>query len=285
MRIRESAATRCAFCEPFLKTAPELGEGIAASRRPDAQVRLQVACTLGDWDDPRAGDAIGRIALADQQEPYIFAAAMSSVTKKNLGRVAAAVSRSGIPAHVAGPALSRPAHDGDRLSQRRRPDRLSRIDGAARVGTLSGLAALCGCRHARRPRPAENVPLRCSGDRLGEGRPRRWHNLRRWPPTPARRPPIVSLRRRPRLAAVQILGRSGTAADNQDIAVLGDLLSPQTPAVLQEGVVSALGKLRRGKVADVLLARWRSVGPAVRFEHSRRAYQPGRLDGRPARPC
>ena len=78
------------LCEPFLKTAPELGEGIAAlADDADAQVRLQVACTLGEWDDPRAGDAIGRIALANQQEPYIFAAAMSSVTPKNLGRVAA----------------------------------------------------------------------------------------------------------------------------------------------------------------------------------------------------
>ena len=54
------------------------------------------------------------------------------------------------------------------------------------------------------------------------------------------------------------------AHDDEDIAVLGELLSPQTPAVLQEGVVAALGKLRQPKVADVLLARWRSVGPALR---------------------
>ncbi len=67
-----------------------------------------------------------------------------------------------------------------------------------------------------------------------------------------------------RLAAVQILGRGLTPHDSADVDALGQLLSPQTPASLQEGIVAALGKLPQPQVANTLLARWRGVGPALR---------------------
>ncbi len=83
------------LCESLLKSAPELGPRIAELvDDDDAQVRMQVACTLGEWDDPRSGDAIAHLALANQKEPYLFAAAMSSITKGNLARVAATVAHS-----------------------------------------------------------------------------------------------------------------------------------------------------------------------------------------------
>jgi hypothetical protein len=63
---------------------------------PDPQVRMQVACTLGEWNDTSAGDAIARMALANQNEPYLFAATMSSITKFNLAHVAATVAHSAV---------------------------------------------------------------------------------------------------------------------------------------------------------------------------------------------
>ncbi len=252
------------LCEPFLKTAPELGEEMASlADDSDAQVRLQVACTLGAWDDPKAGDAIGRIALANQQEPYIFAGAMSSVTPNNLSHVVAAVS-------ISDPGTKAPAELYRDLmtmaTAYRNDDVLTKfVASTARRGAgpypaweLSAIAALLD------GLDQQKTTVAALGQRLGQRGPATSKQLARvaaYARQVAADPqaPIAT-----RLAAVQILGRSGTPSDDQEIVALGDLLSPQTPALLQEGVVTALGKLKEGKVAVELLTRWRSVGPALR---------------------
>ncbi|MFV2066808.1 MAG: PVC-type heme-binding CxxCH protein [Pirellulales bacterium] len=48
---------------------------------PDAQVRMQLAYSLGAWDDRRAGDALARIALSDAEDPLMIAAVMSSASR------------------------------------------------------------------------------------------------------------------------------------------------------------------------------------------------------------
>jgi len=252
------------LCEPFLKTAPELGEEIASvADDSDAQVRLQVACTLGAWDDPKAGDAIGQIALANQQEPYIFAGAMSSVTPNNLSHVVAAVS-------ISDPGTKAPAELYRDLmtmaTAYRNDDVLTKfVASTARRGAgpypaweLSAIAALLD------GLDQQKTTVAALGQRLGQRGPATIKQLARlaaYARQVAADPqaPIAT-----RLAAVQILGRSETPSEDQEIVVLGDLLSPQTPALLQEGVVTALGKLKQRKVADELLTRWRSVGPALR---------------------
>jgi putative membrane-bound dehydrogenase-like protein len=252
------------LCEQFLKTAPELGPEIASlADDSDAQVRLQVACTLGEWDDPKAGDAIGRIALANQQEPYIFAGAMSSVTPKNLSHVVAAVSISdpgpNAPAELYRDLMTMAtAYRNDDVLTKFVASTARRGDGPYPAWELSAIAALLD------GLDQQKTTVVALGERLGERGPATIKQLARLAAYARQaaadsRAPIAT-----RLAAVQVLGRSGTPADDQDILVLGDLLSPQTPAVLQEGVVSALGKLKQKKVADELLTRWRSVGPAVR---------------------
>jgi putative heme-binding domain-containing protein len=252
------------LCEPFLKSAPELGPEIASlANDSDAQVRLQVACTLGEWDDPRAGDAIGQIALANQQEPYIFAGAMSSVTPKNLSHVVAAVSVSD-PGPNASAEIYRDlmtmatAYRNDDVLTKFVASTAKRGDGPYPAWELSAIAALLD------GLDQQKTTVAALGERLGQRGPATIQQLARLVAYARQaaadpRAPIAT-----RLAAVQVLGRSGTSADDQDIVVLGDLLSPQTPAVLQEGVVAALGKLKQKKVADELLSRWRSVGPALR---------------------
>jgi len=57
-------------------------ETIAAAAKlvddTDAKVRLQLAFTLGEWKDQVAGEALGRLAVANHAEPFITAAVMSS---------------------------------------------------------------------------------------------------------------------------------------------------------------------------------------------------------------
>ena len=73
------------LCEPLLATAPELGERLVKlSEDPDAQVRMQVAYSLGAWDDPRAARALGLLALREAGDRYLLTAVLSSLTPKNL---------------------------------------------------------------------------------------------------------------------------------------------------------------------------------------------------------
>jgi putative membrane-bound dehydrogenase-like protein len=74
--VRRHAAR---LSETFLAGNPALGERLAGLADDlDPQVRMQVAYTLGEWDDPRAGHALGRMALRYAEDPYLTAAVMSS---------------------------------------------------------------------------------------------------------------------------------------------------------------------------------------------------------------
>src|SRR5262249_2220959 len=54
---------------------------------PDAQVCLQAAYSLGAWGDPRAGEALGRMAVKHSDDAYLIAAVLSSLNEKNLSDV------------------------------------------------------------------------------------------------------------------------------------------------------------------------------------------------------
>jgi putative heme-binding domain-containing protein len=260
------------LCEPFLKEQSELGPrdktALTLGTRicdliddPDPQVRLQVACTLGEWNDSSSGDAIARLALANQQEPYLFAAAMSSITKVNLARVAATVAHSA--AGTAPPALYRnlmtmaTAYSNDRVVEEFIGAMAPSTHGSYSTADLSAVAALLDGLER------QHVGIVDFAKRLRRG-PALFEKLQRVAQAArvAAADPQAPLDSR--LAAVQILGRGLSPHDAADVETLGELLSPQTPAALQEGIVTSLGKLRQPQVAGTLLARWRGVSPPLR---------------------
>src|SRR5204863_414737 len=69
LRLAESR-----FTPELLKAAAKLAED------PSDKVRLQLACTLGEWKSAEAGEILGRIAVRDHASPFIVAAVMSSAT-------------------------------------------------------------------------------------------------------------------------------------------------------------------------------------------------------------
>jgi len=80
------------------QSAPEvMAAAVKLIDDPDAKVRLQLACTLGEWTDPRAGEALGRLAVANHADPFVVAAVMSSAVPHARALVDAAV-RAGNPA-------------------------------------------------------------------------------------------------------------------------------------------------------------------------------------------
>ncbi len=83
------------LCEGRFDKSADLGPMLAKlADDKDAQVRMQLACTLGEWDDARAGEALGRLA-ASSDDRYLTAAIMSSVNKKNLDAVLLAALKGG----------------------------------------------------------------------------------------------------------------------------------------------------------------------------------------------
>src|SRR5207247_5516406 len=54
------------LCEPHLNSSPGLGSCMTTlSTHPDPQVRLQLAYTLGTWNDPESGKILGQLAARD----------------------------------------------------------------------------------------------------------------------------------------------------------------------------------------------------------------------------
>src|SRR5262249_6034884 len=63
----------------------------------DPTVRLQLAFTLGEWKDERAGKALGRFLRRDAGDRFLRAAAMSSLNRENLVAVLHGVLEDGEP--------------------------------------------------------------------------------------------------------------------------------------------------------------------------------------------
>jgi len=85
------------LAEGFLAGHPGLGGRLAKMTGDgDAGVRLQLACSLGAWPNPRSAEALSKLALAHAGDPYLVAAVLSSLNADNvagvLGRVLASKS-------------------------------------------------------------------------------------------------------------------------------------------------------------------------------------------------
>ncbi len=108
--------------EPFLNAAPALAKAVAAMvADPEMAVRYQVALTLGEWNDPRAGDALAEIVAADLEDAWMRAAVLTSAVRHAapiLGAVVAAPDSAGRREMIGGlVATAAGAGDPDALAQ------------------------------------------------------------------------------------------------------------------------------------------------------------------------
>lgn len=70
--------------EPFFSTDPALAEKAAAlTSDPEAAVRYQLALSLGEWNDPPAGQALAKLALRDMGDPWMRTAILSSSSSQS----------------------------------------------------------------------------------------------------------------------------------------------------------------------------------------------------------
>lgn len=80
------------LAERHFEGHPALGERLLAlAADSDLQIQLQRAYSLGEWKDPRAGAALGELAVQFADNPFIAAAVLSSANSDNLAGIVARV--------------------------------------------------------------------------------------------------------------------------------------------------------------------------------------------------
>ncbi|HEX4132781.1 MAG TPA: PVC-type heme-binding CxxCH protein [Pirellulales bacterium] len=250
------------LAEPILGSTPALGERLTKlADDPDAQVQLQVACTLGNWDDARAGAVLGNIALGDSGDPFIVGAVMSSVNRETLGGIAKVV--------LAASELQKHAELIEKLTTMAVAlgDQATLAAIVARAVTPSagryapwqiGIVGSLADALARRKltlaayQQQAGEPLRVELNKLAA--------MFAWARTVAAQPPTAES---DRIAALQLLGRDAAARDC-DLTLLAGLLGPQTPPPLQAAALTTLVRQGDPRVPSMLLGQWRTFGPVVR---------------------
>jgi putative heme-binding domain-containing protein len=256
------------LCEGRVADAPELGAALVKlTADADAPVRMQLAYTLGEWDDPKAARALGELALRDQDDVYLSAAVVSSINKKNLEPVMLAAMRSAPGSAPPARVVERLLHLATALGQRRATVTLLEAVSTPESGAKGSYApwqfgALAGLLDSLDQRNSSLEQLAREGDESTRAALKKLDGLfasARAAVSDAK----ASLPRR--VQAVPLLARGGDRRQ-EDLKLLRGLLAPQMPEELRLAAVSALGRLRGPEVPALLLGGWGGYGPGLRAQ-------------------
>jgi len=239
--------------ESLLPGSPRFAEAVLREvDDPDARVRLQLALSLGNWSDARAGSALARIVRRDPYDPWIRSAVLSSA-RPHVTTLLVDLFRAGAeppPQAVVEPLVVLAGSTHDRAS----------IDSLIRaIGTPAGqggayaswqYAALSGLLEgSSRSRQPIDLP-----------RERELHTLLDAARRLAR---DDSAAQTDRILAVNLI-RFSAATSDEDCVLLVDLLSPRVPIAVSQAAITALGRLAIPQVPERLLAGWKTYSPALR---------------------
>jgi putative membrane-bound dehydrogenase-like protein len=254
------------LCEEHLGKSPKLGNALLERLEDDdAQVRLQLACTLGEWDDRRAGRALGQLALRDGGDRYMLAAILSSVNKKNLDQMLLAVTR-GEPGMSTSATRNILIDRLLRLASSLKADRatvtLLLAVGKAEKGKYAGwqVDALANLLEGLEQRGSSLARLRDTGGKEMKSAIGQVDKLFTAARATAQDRKAAEAER---LRALRLLGR-GLDRQAEDRALLAGLLVPREAQAVQLAAVGALARLGDRDVPELLLRGWRGHGPAVR---------------------
>jgi putative membrane-bound dehydrogenase-like protein len=247
------------LAERFLAASPDLGPALLKRLDDsDAQVRLQLAYSLGGWHDRRAGGALATLALRHADDPYLTAAVLSSANAGNVGDLLTGVFASAADRAPPEALLQRVLGVATALGDRETLPRVLRDVTTPRQGRFAGwqMAALAGVldalqRRGQSPEAVLGGPLAAQAGQMFD----------RARSTAA----DEDATERDRLAAITVLGRLPGRRE-ADLETLGKLLVPQNPVSVQSAALTALGRLDDVRVAGVLTAGWKGATPAVRAQ-------------------
>ena len=253
------AAVRLA--EGKFERAPELGVRITEMLSDaDPHVRLQIACTLGEWRNLSSAKALASLALQNAREPLVLTAVISSLADDNAGPVFDAVLSTGgeLPELLVGQLFATAVG----LNQLEVVIRSLEVvaapaDDSYATWQLGAMVALRDALGLRRQSFADLRRLDVSSSQSLSDKLHLFFEQARQ---------IASdrgVRDVKRIRAVKLLGHQGVSLQ-EDRARLAKLLAPQEPAAIQTAAVDALAQLGGDEVADLLLEDWTSHSPQTR---------------------
>lgn len=240
--------------EPLLATAPDAVDALLAlADDADPQVELQLAYTLGELNDPRASEALAKIALRRAEEPTILAGVWSSVSARNVGQIVQALFTQSqghtVPGNVLKPSIRLIAElgsDGDVLDVAKS---LAGKDGDAELASWRFAAAAELLEQSRRRSEAASGLQKEFGPLTDQAR-----TLLEDPQDEAAS-----------LAALRMLAATGADAEEL-LELLTPLLEPQNSPAVQQAAIEMIASLGGEAAAEALLSPWRGYTPAARSQ-------------------
>jgi putative membrane-bound dehydrogenase-like protein len=234
---------------------------------PDAQMRLQLAYTLGDMDSSQSGVALAKLLTAHGDDPILTAAVFSSVNEQNLAPVLTALldgrTETTKPAVVQKllrmtAAMNQPKALTEAMGRIITPG----DDGFApwQLAALAGILDGPGDPIPKNMKPAVGIMLDYARATAESSKPAETQ----------------------RTLAIALLGRDKTQLE-AELALVKKLLTPQEPASVQGAAVAAISRLSGDGGPRLLIERYRQLTPTLQTQSldlllSRAAWQTLLLD-------
>ncbi|MSU57035.1 MAG: c-type cytochrome [Pedosphaera sp.] len=224
---------------------------LALADDPELTVRYQLALSLGEWNDPRAGEALAKLATRDMGDAWMRAAIISSAIHHSAGilkAVLAANPNSAGRSELISQLIATAAGEGN-------PEALEKITALVSPGEhrretwqLSALNSLLDALDRK------NIPL-ASLTNAG----RMITPLFAWASEVAASNTKDALRE----PSIRLLGRN-PQRQAEDLQLLVALVDRPNPTRMQTAVFDTLKRVRSPQVPEMLLAGWPQRAPSLR---------------------
>jgi len=227
---------------------------------PNRKVVLQLACTLGQWNDPRVGEVLGRLTIANHADKFIMAAVMSSAMPHCRAIVNAVVSNGGEPLTTLYEPLlnlSLALDERESLASLLQPA-LTPSVGSFASAQMEKFSQFLDTL-ARRKMTWTQLRDARSGDALEK-------QLQSIPTLFAAAESIASDPTKgdnDRVTAASLLAREPSSR-SAAMQTLAGSLTPKTPGPIQRSAVKALGLTGADSVPELLMKNWPALGPETR---------------------
>jgi putative heme-binding domain-containing protein len=250
--------------EPVLNRANKLGEALLKMVDDQSiRVRYQLAFSLGEWQDRRAGQALARLVAQDSDNSALQTAVLSSAKPHALEILEALFARDGgqsLPGALAAQLFGLAVGAENQQSLGRILDRLSQPVGDRYAPwQMAGLDGLLNALDRR------NISLKMFADQASpqvqlavEKLDGLFQQARQI--AADSKSDLTS-----RIMAARLLGRGATGQE-KDWQLLVQLLQPQVDAALQKVALDSLKRSQEALVARSLVAQWNGFGPSLRAD-------------------
>ncbi|QDS99084.1 PVC-type heme-binding CxxCH protein [Adhaeretor mobilis] len=251
------------LAEKKFEQAPHLGLKLTEMVRDgDPHVQLQLACTLGEWHDPRAAEALIQIGLQNASEPLILTAIISSARSDNVGAMLDSIlsTNGDLPESLLG-GLLEAAIGYEQLAVTANSFRKIATPGAKGYASwqLGALVTLSDKLWSRQESLGDLISTDESNNNQSvECLELLYANVRRMAADP-------NESTSGRIHALQLLGHQGKNI-KEDRELLAEILAPQVPVAIQAAALDALSQLGGSHVGKQVLNKWEIFSPQLRSQ-------------------